>query len=1033
MTIPVENEPKVDVPTFLVTIPHEGVSPSDALRLLIAPMEIELKAVEGVKEVSSTGAEHMGVVSVEFFSHVKMDTARTDLREAVNRARENFPSTTDEPVITEAGGHVSRVLQVNLVSRGAPEETVYRTAVRVKDQLEALPSVQRVSMQGAREEFLEILIDANKMHAYQLSSEQLIQTLARNNRLIPAGSLLSGQGSLSINIPSVVDTPEDLIDIPIFADEDKVVTLGDVATVRRTFKDRVSYSHANGEQSISLFVYRRPEAFLIGTAHEVQEFVDSIQDTIPTSIGMFISSNFASFAERLVNELQGNMVTALVLVMIVVLATMGFRSSVLVGTAIPMAFLFALIILWIAGQSFNFMVMFGMLLGLGMLIDGVVVVAEDADRRMADGVASAQAYTSATVRMARPVIASTSTTLAVFLPLLFWPGTAGAFLGFLPRTVFLVMVGALLYALVFAPAFGNFLMGNKPGKRDAKDSVALMWNVDLSLLRGFKSLYAKVLAFAVRFAAGTVVVALIVVYVIFAIHGSKNLGVIFFNENDPQWANIFVRAQGNLSPEEAYSLVSEVESELNEVVGLWNINMISTAGLGQTEGTRVEFTGGSSADVIGIFYIEMTPSDQRERKGNEILEEIRERVSQFNGVVIEVVPISGALTPGKPIALQFTSSDREAMTPVVERVKEYMLNEVEGLRDLEDTLPLGALEWELSVDRARAALYGADVTTVGLAAQLLTTGVKLGEYRPDDSEDALDIRVRFPSEDRGLDALDDLEVVTDRGSVPISHFVERKPRVKADALQRRDQSNMHMIRTGIAPGVLPDTKVREIQNWIDSQNFDSRVDIRFRGTNEEQEESEAYLSKAFSFALLLMFVLLVLHYNNFYHPILTMLAIVLSTAGVFLGLSITNQPFSVILSGIGVLTLAGIVVNNNIVLIDTFNAGIRDNPDRRVQDIIVLTGLQRLRPVLVTTGTTIIGILPLATHNSIDFINRQWIFGGPVSAYWVPLSQAILFGLSFATVLTLIVTPALLMLPTQLKGWVQKLKSFRLPKKSEAS
>ena len=461
--------------------------------------------------------------------------------------------------------------------------------------------------------------------------------------------------------------------------------------------------------------------------------------------------------------------------------------------------------------------------------------------------------------------------------------------------------------------------------------------------------------------------------------------------------------------------------------------MISTAGLGQTEGTRVEFSGGSSADVIGIFYIEMTPSDQRERTGIEILEEMRDRASRFNGIIVEVVPISGALAPGKPIALQFTSTDRETLTPVVERVKDYMLNEVDGLRDLEDTLPLGALEWEISVDRARAAQYGADVTTVGLAAQLLTSGVKLGEYRPDDAEDALDIRVRFPSDDRGLDALDDLEVITDRGSVPISNFVKRKPRIKSDALQRRDQSNMHMIRTAIAPGVLADTKVRQIQEWIDSQNFDSRVYIRFRGTNEEQEESEAYLSKAFSFALLLMFVLLVLHYNNFYHPLLTMLAIVLSTAGVFLGLTITNQPFSVILSGIGVLTLAGIVVNNNIVLIDTFNAGVRDNPDRSVQDIIVLTGLQRLRPVLVTTGTTIIGILPLATHNSIDFINRQWIFGDPVSAYWVPLSQAILFGLSFATVLTLIVTPAMLMLPTQLKGWVGKLKSFIFPKKLEGS
>lgn len=1026
MAIPVENEPKVDIPTFQVTIPHEGISPEDALRLLVAPMEVELKAVNGIKEVSGTGAEHMAVLSVVFKSHVNIDVARADLREAVNRARQDFPTTTDEPVITETGGHNSRVLQVNLISQGAPEMLLYRTALDLKDRIESLVSVQRISMQGAREEFLEIAIDPIQMHTYKLSAEQLIGAINRNNRLIPAGSLLSGRGSLSINIPSVVEEPNDLLDIPIFADSDKVVTLGDIASIRRTFKDRVSYSHANGEQSITLFVYRRPEAFLIDTSKEVKALVADFQSEVPNSLRVFVSSNLASFAERLVTELQGNMITALVLVMIVVLATMGFRTSIVVGTAIPIAFLFALIFLWLVGQSFNFMVMFGMLLGLGMLIDGVIVVTEDADRRLADGVSSADAYSSAASRMARPVITSTSTTLAVFFPLLFWPGTAGAFMSYLPKTVFLVMVGALIYALLLAPAFGNFLMGNRSGNVDSGISVHHMWNVDLSALKGFKNLYAKVLSFTVKHAVLTVLVALGTVYGIFWLYGSQSVGVIFFNENEAQWANLYVRAQGNLSSDEAYNLVSEVESQLIQVVGLKDVNMMSTAGVGQTEGTRTEFSGGASADVIGIFFTELVPSDERDRSGDAILEEIRERTSQISGIVVEVVPFHGTLTPGKPIALQFTAEDRSVLEPVVIAVRDYMKDQLVGLRDLEDTLPLGALEWQLSVDRAKAAFYGADVTTVGLATQLLSTGVKLGEYRPDDAEDALDIRVRFPSSSRGLDTLDDLEVMTSTGAVPISQFVQRTPRVKSDALQRRDQSNMHMIRAAIAPGVLADTKVNEIQAWIDDQDFDPRVIIRFRGTDEEQQESQAYLSKAFSFALLLMFVLLVLHYNNFYHPFLTMLAIVLSTAGVFLGLLLTSQPFSVILSGIGVLTLAGIVVNNNIVLIDTFNAGIRENPDRDMREVIVLTGLQRLRPVLITTGTTIIGILPLATDNSIDFINREWIFGGPVSAYWVPLSQAILFGLSFATVLTLIVTPALLILPAQLKSWSGHLRQ-RMP------
>ena len=1020
IAIPVENEPKVDVPTFFVTVPHEGISPEDALRLLVAPLELELKAVKGIKEVSGTGAEHMAVVSVIFHTSVDMAVAKADLREAVSRARQEFPSTADEPIISETGGHTSRVLQVNLVSRGASELQLYRAAVTLKDRIESIGSVQSVSMQGAREEFLEIVVDPAKMHAYRLSVEQLLSAINRNNLLIPAGALRSGRGSLSINIPSVVESPGDLLDIPIAADLDKVVTLGDISTIRRTFKDRTSYSHANGEQSITLFVYKRPEAFLIDSADEVVSLVEDYRAQLPRSIRMFISLNYASFAERLVTELQGNMVTALVLVMVVVLAVMGIRSSLVVGTTIPVSFLVALIFLWLSGSSFNFMVMFGMLLGLGMLIDGVIVITEDADRRMVDGVSSADAYTSAVSRMSRPVITSTSTTLAAFFPLMFWPGTTGEFMGYLPTTVLLVMIGALLYALFFAPAFGNVLMGNRAGTVHWSESVQQLWKTDLSLLTGLKKLYVNVLSFAVRHASLTTVTALAVVFGIFNLHGSKNLGVIFFNENDPQYANLYVRARGNLSAEEAYNLVTQVEDELIQVVGLLDLHTVTTAGLGQTEGTKTEVTGGGSADIIGVMFLEMVSSERRDRSGSEILEEIRMRVSQVSGIVVDVVPAIGALTPGKPIALQFTSDDRALLETVVAQTRDYMLNEVEGLRDLETTLPLGAIEWRISVDRAQAALYGADVTTVGLATQLLTSGVKLSEYRPDDSEDALDIRVRYPTSDRGLEALDDLEVMTSIGSVPMSQFVERMPQVKSDALQRRDQSNMHMIRSGIAPGVLADTKVVEIQSWIDQQNFDAGVDIVFRGTAEEQEESEAYLTKAFSFALLLMLLLLVLHYNNFYHPLLTMLAIVLATAGVFLGLIITGDPFSVILSGVGVLTLAGIVVNNNIVLIDAFNTGVRENPDMDVQEIIILVGLQRLRPVLITTGTTIIGILPLATDNSIDFINRAWVFGGPVSAYWVPLSRAILFGLSFATVLTLIVTPAMLALPSQLKSWGAK-------------
>ena len=1021
IAIPIENEPKVPQPTFLVTIPHEGISPDDALRLLVSPMEIELKGLNDIKEVSGTGAEHMAVMAVEFQSNVDIDTAKADLREAINRARQNFPASTDEPLIMETGTHTDRVFQVNFVSRGATELEVFKSATDLKRRLEGLASVQRISMQGAREEMLEISVDPDKLHAYQISAEQLLVSIARNNQLIPAGSLQSGNGSISINIPSVVEEPEDLLNIPIYADADKVIVVGDVAKVRRTFKDPIGYAHANGEQSISLFVYRRPEAFLINTAHDAEDLVEDFQTRVPPNIRVFISSNYATFAEKLVTELQGNIVTALVLVMIVVLATMGIRTSMVVAGSIPVAFLFALICLWLTDQSFNFMVMFGMLLCLGMLIDGIIVITEDADVRLSHGVGTAEAYTGAATRMSMPVITSTLTTLAVFLPLLFWPGEAGALMSHLPRAVFLVMTGALLYALFFAPALGNMIMGNKPGAIEGKSSDDIVWDLDIAKLKGFKRYYAKSLEFAVRHALTTAVIAFVVVIGIFTFHGMRGTGVIFFNENDPQFANIFVRARGNLSPDEANVLVTRVEDQIVEVVGVEDLNTISTGAVGNTEGTRTNFGGGGSADVIGTMFLELAPSDERDRTGNEILDEIRERTQSLSGIIVEVVPNIGSLTTGKPIALQLTSENREILEQEVVRVRNY-LETVDGLRYIEDTLPLGAIEWQLTVDRKKAALHGADATMVGLATQLLTTGVKLGEFRPDDAEDALDIRVRYPETSRNLESLEDLQVMTPVGAVPMSNFVSRQARVKSDALQRRDQANMHMIRSDVEADVFANTKVNEVQAWLDTQEFDPRVNIRFRGTDEEQQESEAYLSKAFSFSLMLMLGILVLHYNNFYHPFLTMLAIVLSTAGVFIGLNLLNSPFSVILSGIGVLTLAGIVVNNNIVLIDTFIAGVRANPDQKISDIIVITGLQRLRPVLITTGTTIIGILPLATNNSVDFINRAWIHGGNVSAYWVPLSQAILFGLSFATVLTLIVTPALLALPSQLKDFTQPLR-----------
>ena len=1023
VSIPVESEPRIEVPFFVITIVHEGISPEDATRLLIMPLEIELKAVEGVKEITATGAEHMATVAVEFTTETDLNTALADVREAVNRAKPEFPSTAEEPIVEETATTDYPVLQINLVGENTPEETLYAVARRLQDRVESVQQVRLAALQGNREEFMELVIRPEQLEAYRMSVEELYSSLTRNNRLIAAGALESGQGSVSVKVPSVIESPEDLLDLPVRIERDTVVTLNDVASVRRTFKDRTSYSHANGAQSISVFVYRRSGANSIATADAVREVAEEYRDELPASVNMFYSQDTSAFAAKQIVELQGNVVTALVLVMLVIIPAMGVRSSLIVAGAIPVSFLFALIFLWLLGYSFNFMVMFGMLLGLGMLIDGAIVVTEDAERRIVEGIPNEAAYAGAAKRMFLPVTASTATTLAAFVPLMFWPGVAGAFMGFLPITLLWVLIGSLLYALIFVPVLGSRFRRGAPGAITAPVAEESMWDRDLGRLTGFARRYGALLTLAVRHPLVTVLAVIALVWSIFALHGSRNLGVLFFNENDPTYAQIFVRARGNLDVDEAYRLVAEIEEAILEIPGIRNINMFTTTGAGQAQGQRMQFQGGSTTDRIGTMFIEMLESSERSLSGTEVLEEIRQRTEKFAGVIIEVRPFEGQITAGKPVAVQFASRDRSRMVPVVEKVRDYMASEVEGLRDIEDSLPVPGIEWELEVDRAAAGLYGADVSAVGLAIQLVTNGAKLGEYRPDDADDALDIRIRYPTENRGISELDELRIVTAKGPVPLSNFVVRRATPRLDALQRTDQQDVHMIRAGVAPGVLPDTKMREIQAWLDNQELDPEVAIRFRGANEEQQESIDFLSKAFSFALLLMFVLLVTQFNSLYQSLLIMLAIVLSTAGVFLGLVITNQPFSAILSGVGVVSLAGIVVNNNIVLIDTYNVGCKENPGRDVAEIIVLTGLQRLRPVLLTTATTVIGLLPLASHQSIDFINRTWISGGELSGYWVPLAQAVVSGLTFATILTLIVTPAMLVLPSRMKEMRETLLS----------
>lgn len=1014
-TITVETDPDITIPIVMVTIPHPGISPEDADRLIVRPVETEVRVLEGIEEVTSYAREGLASFVLEFDVDYDPDVALTEVRAAVDRAQAELPGTTEEPLIQSVTFTDFPVIVISLASDTIPERTIYRIALRLKKGLEGLSEVSEANLRGHREELLEALIDPTQLEYYQISQQELFSTVINNNRLIAAGAMDTGRGRFAVKVPGLIETREDVYNLPIKSTSDTVVTLDKIATVQRTFKDRQSYSRVNGEPAISVEVLRRPDTNIIDMNKKIRAFVEREKERFPAGLTLTYSQDQAPFAEQQVTELQGNIMTAMALVMILVVAALGLRSGLLVVASVPFSFLFALTVLHGLGMSFNFMVMFGMLLGLGMLIDGAIVVTEYADRKMAEGQDKRDAYLAAATRMFWPVVASTATTLAAFLPLFFWPGMSGKFMLYLPVTVFAVLVGSLLYALLFGPALGAIF--GKIGTVDEQtlEQLRALERGQALTISGFTGTYARLLDTSLRYPLAILGSVLIVLYLIFSAYGSYGAGFIYFTQTDPTFGSVSVSARGNFSKEEIRDLVEEAEQQLISIVGIESL-YTSTSVSGGGFFSR----SAAPADQIGTIWINVENARRYGKTGEQLLEEARAAMASLAGIQSEIIAQEFGPSTGKAIQIQVGSKFREELTPAVERLR-AQLDQMDGLRDIEDTRLLPGIEWEIVVDRARAALFGISVTEVGAAVQLVTNGIYLGEYRPDDAEEEVEIRLRYPKSDRNMDILDQLKVTTADGSVPLSNFVERKAKNKLDSIQRVDGDYVMQVRANVQPGVVADTKIKEIQQWINSAGFSNDIRIEFPGRAQEQAESFQFIGLAFLMALLLMFVLLVTQFNSFYQALLILTAVVMSTAGVLLGLLIFDQTFSVILTGIGIVALAGIVVNNNIVLIDTFNYLRRDHPDMSIRDVIINTGAQRLRPVLLTTITTILGLLPLASNVSIDLINRDIVYGSQVSAYWVKLASSIVYGLSFASVLTLVVTPIMLIIPSHLSALLPRL------------
>ncbi len=1061
-TLPKEGAPDIDIPALFVSVVYPGISAEDAERLLVKPLENHLGDASGLETMSSTAAEGYGGVALEFGFDWDREATLADVRDKVSQAENSLPDGVGTITINEINFSEFPIIILAL-SGAVPERTLLQVAKDLQSEIEGMGEVLEVGIAGQRDEMLEVIIDPLKLEAYNVTAGELINAVNNNNRLIAAGEVQVGSGAYAIKIPSAFDDPQDVYTLPVKRNGDRMITIGDIADIRLTFEDRQGTARFNGEDTVALQVIKRKGANLIDTVALVREVVAAHIEEWPDELKQAVEVNFSldssSEVQGMVDQLLASVLTAIALVMIVVLASLGIRSSLLVGFAIPTSFLLTFAILAVMGIPISNIVMFGLILAVGMLVDGAIVVVEYADKKVQEGIGPMRAYGMAAKRMFWPIVSSTATTLCAFLPFLFWPGVAGQFMGKLPVTIIIVLSASLLVALVYLPVVGGVAGRISRMMNDISRGlnkrlhillrialafgaaavafqgvmIALGQNLALggaifaagamllsvfigSLKRpardkvekaGYKrSLFGR----AIHFISGNPVMPVITLVVVgffvstvFNLYGTYGKGFEFFVETEPERAVAYVRARGNLSLTEKDRLVKQAEAAISGVDGVaYVFAFAGSGGLNTNNGGALK-----PIDTIGEIQIELSPWDQR-ALGKTILAEIDERLAAIPGVQAQIVEQSQGPANGAAIFLRLKGSNWDDLLVATEYVRNHF-NNLEGLIDQEDTRPLPGIDWQLDVDVEQAGRFGTDVASIGGMVQLVTRGLTLGTMRTDSSDEEIDIRVRFPEKDRLLSTLDTLRVRTPQALVPLSNFVTRSPVPKLGEINRIDQERYFNVTAGVAEGVNANERIETITDWLENEaDLPRNIEWEFTGDSEEQAETAAFLAAGFAGAMGLMFVILLAQFNSFYYSLLVLVAVVLSTTGVLIGMMVMGQPFSFIMTGTGIVALAGIVVNNNIVLIDTYQEYSKFLPKL---EAITRTAEARIRPVLLTTITTMAGLAPMMLGLSIDFIDGGYTIDAPTALWWKQLATAVVFGLGLATVLTLVVTPALLSLP----------------------
>ncbi len=991
ITLPRENFPDITIPYVFVTTTYEGVAPEDMEELISIPIERKLKGISDVEEIRSTSAEGISTVAVKFLPSVDIDDALQKVRDKVDQAKKDLPGDLpDDPVLQEVNFSDLPVIRV-VLSGPFSLRRLQKFAEDMEDRLESIPGVLDARLSGGLEREIHVEFDLDRVGAYRVPFSSLINAVSKSNVNMPGGSMDIGQAKYLVRVPEDFQDPAEIFSIVAFVRDGKPVYLRDVAFIRDSHKDPITRSRINGVKSVTLAIQKRSGENIVEVTDQVKAVVKEMKPLLPPTLKIDLTSDMSNDVRLMVADLENNILSGLILVVAVILLFIGGRSAIFVALAIPYSMFITFILLAAFDVTLNMVVLFSLILALGMLVDNGIVIVENIYRHIQQGMSRKDAALTGANQVAWPVITSTMTTLGAFMPMLFWPGIMGEFMGYLPETLIMALTASLFVALVINPVLSARYQTAKPAKVEKKKKAFREPFV--------KRLYLALLTWSLNHRLIVVFISFLLLVGSIVLFGAFGKGTEFMPQSEPRRAYVNVKAPEGTNLDASDKLVRLVENIVSKYEDIRYV--ISNIG---AEGGD-PFSQGGTGTHINRVALDFKDFHDRKTLSSTVVEEVRKKtLDVVKGAEVQVEKEEEGPPTGAPVSLEISGKNIHVLGDLAAKVRKE-IKDIPGLVDLKDNFVKGKPEIRVRVDKEKAALLGLDTYTIAYTVKTAINGVKVGVYR--EGKDEYDIIARLPDKDRqSLESLKRITVSGPRGEpIPLTSLAEIKLSSGLGAIMRLDQKRVVTI-SGDVSGRLANDVILDIESRLKTRiDWPRGYSYRFSGEQEEQAKSAAFLAKAFVATLFIIFIILVTQFNSFMTPFIILTSVLLSLIGVFLGLLITGTAFGVIMTGIGVISLAGVVVNNAIVLIDYYNQ--LKERGMAARDALIKAGLVRFRPVMLTAITTILGLMPMATGISFDFRKVALDIGNESSQWWGPMAVAVIFGLAVATLLTLVVVPVL--------------------------